>query len=108
MGGGVGFSLASTFPVDSAKGPSERRSAENLDMTPAQSRSARALVDLTQPDLATAAGLGLSTVVDFERRRRTVSDEAVQAIRTALEAAGVIFIDENGEGPGVRLRKERG
>ncbi|SFM61644.1 hypothetical protein SAMN05192568_104126 [Methylobacterium pseudosasicola] len=24
---------------------------------------------------------------------------------TALEAAGVIFIEENGEGPGVRLRK---
>jgi hypothetical protein len=27
--------------------------------------------------------------------------------RTALEAAGVIFIAENGEGPGVRLRKDR-
>jgi hypothetical protein len=30
------------------------------------------------------------------------------AIRAALEAAGVIFIDENGEGPGVRLRKKHG
>ncbi|MET4691245.1 hypothetical protein ABIA13_005753 [Sinorhizobium fredii] len=30
----------------------------------------------------------------------------MQAIRSALEAAGVIFIDENGEGPGVRLRKK--
>jgi len=29
------------------------------------------------------------------------------AIRAALEAAGVIFIDENGERPGVRLRKKR-
>jgi hypothetical protein len=28
------------------------------------------------------------------------------AIRAALESAGVIFVDENGEGPGVRLRKE--
>jgi hypothetical protein len=26
-------------------------------------------------------------------------------MRTALEAAGIIFIEENGEGPGVRLRK---
>lgn len=74
-------------------------------MTPAQSRSGRALVDLTQPKLADAAGLGLSTVVDFERQRRSVSDDAIQSMRKALEAAGVIFIDENGEGPGVRLRK---
>jgi hypothetical protein len=27
------------------------------------------------------------------------------AVRRALEAAGVVFIDENGDGPGVRLRK---
>jgi hypothetical protein len=33
------------------------------------------------------------------------SAEAVQAIRAALEAAGVIFVAENGDGPGVRLRK---
>jgi hypothetical protein len=26
-------------------------------------------------------------------------------MRRALESAGVIFVDENGEGPGVRLRK---
>jgi len=29
----------------------------------------------------------------------------VAAVRAALEAAGVIFVEENGEGPGVRLRK---
>ena len=74
-------------------------------MTPAQSRAGRALVDLTQPALAQSAGLGLSTVVDFERNRRPVSATAVRAMRTALEARGVVFIDENGEGPGVRLRK---
>jgi transcriptional regulator with XRE-family HTH domain len=76
-----------------------------LIISPAQCRSGRALVALTQPRLAEAAGLGLSTVVDFERDRRAVSDEAVRAISRALEAAGVIFIEENGEGPGVRLRK---
>ena len=74
-------------------------------LTPAQCRAARALLDLTQPRLAEGAGVGLSTIVDFERTRRTVSDEAVTAIRSALEAAGVIFVEENGEGPGVRLRK---
>jgi transcriptional regulator with XRE-family HTH domain len=74
-------------------------------MTPSQCRAARALIDLTQPDLAAAAGLGLSTVVDFERGRRLVSVESVSAIRAALETAGVEFIPENGGGAGVRLRK---
>jgi hypothetical protein len=49
--------------------------------------------------------LGLSTVVDFEKKRRQVSPESVTAIRRALVRAGVEFIDENGGGPGVRLRK---
>lgn len=60
---------------------------------------------MTQPQLADAAKLGLSTIVDFERDRRQVSGEAIIAIHTALGRAGVEFIDENGGGPGVRLRK---
>jgi transcriptional regulator with XRE-family HTH domain len=78
-----------------------------LIMTPAQCRAARALIEWTQPNLAEAAQLGLSTVVDFEKSRRAVSPEAVAAIRRALEEAGVIFVEENGEGPGVRLRKQQ-
>ena len=74
-------------------------------MTPSQCRAARALVDMTQPNLAKAAEVGLSTVVDFERSRRQVSLDAVAAIEKALSVAGVIFVEENGEGPGVRLRK---
>ncbi len=74
-------------------------------MKPAQCRAARALIEMTQPDLAKAASLGLSTVVDFERERRTVSESAIAAIRAALEGAGVIFVESNGEGAGVRLRK---
>lgn len=69
-------------------------------MKPSQSRAARALLDWTQPRLAEAAGLGLSTVVDFEKQRRIVSDDALTAIRSALEAAGVEFIN----GTGVKLR----
>jgi DNA-binding XRE family transcriptional regulator len=84
-------------------------STENVDhMTPSQCRGARALLDMTQPELATAAGLGLSTIVDFEKGRRPVSKDAIQAIYSALKRAGVDFIDENGGGPGVRLRKRTG
>src|SRR5437870_2518181 len=60
-------------------------------MTPAQSRAARALLDINQSELADMAGLGLSTVVDFERARRPVSREAVAAIQDALERAGISF-----------------
>lgn len=74
-------------------------------MTPAQCKAARALLEITQTELADLAKLGLSTVVDFERERRQVSSLAIEAIRGALIKIGVEFIDENGGGPGVRLRK---
>jgi transcriptional regulator with XRE-family HTH domain len=74
-------------------------------ITPAQSRAARGLLSITQTELARAAGLGPSTVIDFERERRVVAVQSVNAVRAALEAAGVIFLEENGEGPGVRLKK---
>ena len=74
-------------------------------MTPPQCRAARALLGWSQPKLADAAELGLSTIVDLERERRAVSERAIAAIRAALEDAGVEFIDPNGGGPGVRLTK---
>jgi transcriptional regulator with XRE-family HTH domain len=67
-------------------------------MTPAQCRAARALLGMTQSQLARAANLGLSTVVDFEKERRLVSDEASSAIRLALQRAGIEFTDGNGGG----------
>ena len=76
-------------------------------MTPAQSRAARALLEMNQSVLAQNAGLGLSTIVDFEKERRQVSEDAVLAIVAAFERAGIEFIEENGGGEGVRLRKPR-
>jgi transcriptional regulator with XRE-family HTH domain len=74
-------------------------------MTPGQCRAARALLDITQSQLARAAELGLSTIVDFEKERRTVSDEALKAMQSALQRAGIEFTD--GDGEGLRLRKAR-
>ena len=82
-------------------------STKNVDISPAQSRAGRALLEMTQTELAQLAELGLSTVVDFERQRRQVSPEAIEAIRDALKRSGIEFIDENGGGPGVRLRKRQ-
>src|SRR5262249_39368736 len=83
-------------------------STQNVDsVLPGQCRGARGLLGMTQPQLAHKAGLGLSTVVDFERSRRVVSKAAIEKIHHALKVAGIEFIPENGGGPGVRLRKKR-
>lgn len=73
---------------------------------PAQLRAARQLAGLSQGDVAARAGLSLPTVKRAESDLDvSVSAQAIASIRAVLEGAGVIFIDENGEGPGVRLRK---
>jgi hypothetical protein len=49
--------------------------------------------------------VGEATVRRFEQGRAVPIPATLAAIQRALEAAGVIFVEENGEGPGVRLRK---
>jgi transcriptional regulator with XRE-family HTH domain len=73
----------------------------------AQSRAARGLLDWSQAKLGARSNLSESTIRDFEKGRRTPGVNNLAAIRAALEAAGVIFVEENGEGPGVRLKKVR-
>lgn len=76
-------------------------------LSSAQIRAGRALLRWSARDLARKAALGLNTI-----RRAEVAEQAIAltaandiALRRTLEAAGVDFIDENGGGPGVRLRK---
>lgn len=79
----------------------KRLSTKIIDyITPAQCRAARALLGITQSELAEAASLGLSTVVDFEKGRRRVSSQAVKAIQDALKRIGIAF---NGGGAAVGL-----
>jgi len=76
-------------------------------LTSEQVRAARALLRIEQRDLAEASGVSLETIKRVERIPGAISAYAstVDAIQRALESAGVIFVAENGEGPGVRLRK---
>jgi hypothetical protein len=75
----------------------------------AQIRAARALVRWSAEDLARNSSVGVTTI----RRAELTDDETSMtaandlAVRRALEAAGVEFIDENGGGPGVRLRRPK-
>lgn len=79
-----------------------------IAILPAQCRGARGMLGWTQEDLARAAGVSRPTVKDFERGVRTPHTNNLLAIRAALETAGVEFIEENGGGAGVRLRKDQG
>ena len=78
-----------------------------MSILPSQCRAARALIDMDQAELARRAVVPRHIITDFENGSLTPSANNLAAIRAALEAVGVIFIDENGEGPGVRLRKAR-
>jgi len=60
---------------------------------------------MTQAQLARKSEVSLRTVISFELGEHRPMLANLRAIRSALETAGVIFIDANGEGPGVRLRK---
>ena len=75
----------------------------------AQIRAARGLLAWNQSKLAEASGLALSTIKRMETSDGILrgTAENVWKVQKALQDAGVIFIDENEEGPGVRLRKSR-
>ncbi len=78
-------------------------------ITVAQLRAARGLVGWSQARLADASGLALSTIKRMEGSDGLLRGNAgnVWKIQQALEEAGVIFIDADEEGPGVRLRGDR-
>ncbi|MDH4985047.1 helix-turn-helix transcriptional regulator [Aminobacter anthyllidis] len=71
----------------------------------AQCRAARAMLGWSQGELAEAASVSKTTVVDFERGTRTPHRNNLAAIRHALELAGIVFIPENGGGAGVRFAR---
>jgi hypothetical protein len=80
---------------------------KHKSLTSSQIRAARALVRWRAQDLARESSIGVATI-----RRAELSDSETSmtaandlAVRRTLEMAGVEFIDENGGGPGVRLRR---
>mgnify|MGYP000547099872 CR=1 FL=1 len=72
-----------------------------------QVKAARALLGWSQADLAVVSGVSEPTIKRLEAAGGILGGRAdtARAIRTAIEAAGVEFIPENGGGAGVRLRR---
>lgn len=62
-------------------------------MNVVQCRMARAALDWSQSDLAKASGVSARTVIRFEAGE-SVLPARVQAMRVALEAQGVVFLEE--------------
>ena len=76
-------------------------------ITSAQCRAARGLIGWSQQDLANEARVGIVTVHQLEAGTSQPRHATLDVIKRAFEAAGVVFIDENGGGAGVRLHKPR-
>ena len=85
----------------------EKVNKDRKPLTSAQMRAARSLIRWSAEDLARETALSVTTIRRAELSEGETSMTAANdlAVRRALEAAGVVFIDENGDGPGVRLRK---
>ncbi|WP_256372889.1 helix-turn-helix transcriptional regulator [Breoghania sp. L-A4] len=72
-------------------------------MLAVQCKMARAALGLGIRDLAKLAAVSPDTIARLERGEE-LKPRTVGAVRLALEVMGVTFIDQNGDGPGVRLK----
>jgi predicted transcriptional regulator len=74
-----------------------------------QVKAARALLAWSQERLAAAAEVSIPTIKRLEAQDGPLGGrtETGTKILSALESAGVEFLDEDGSGPGVRIRKHR-
>lgn len=75
-------------------------------ITPAQFRAARALLGLSQEEVASAAQVSKRTVVSLETGRKTLK-ATENSVMMALIEAGVLFTPAmTGEGPGVKFARD--
>ncbi len=62
----------------------------------AQCRAARALLNWSQPDLATRCDIHVQTISNFEKESSTPSKTTLEKIMTVLQLEGIVFIDDDG------------
>jgi len=73
-------------------------------LTAAQCRAARAMVEWSVERLSEASAVDPQTIRQFEARFRRPDEKTLRRLRITLEAAGVLFVPENGRGAGVRFK----
>jgi transcriptional regulator with XRE-family HTH domain len=76
-------------------------------ITSGQIRAARALLDWTRAELSDKSGVGISALMRLESSSGVPGGhlKTLEAVRNAIEKAGIEFIGSPNDGPGVRLRK---
>lgn len=72
-------------------------------LTPAQCRAARGWLDWNQKDLAERASVSMSTIRDFESGKRTPIANNLEALRRAIDAAGVQLVFRKGKPVGIAV-----
>jgi transcriptional regulator with XRE-family HTH domain len=72
-------------------------------LTPAQCRAARGWLDWNQKDLAERAKVSMSTIRDFESGKRMPIANNLDALRRAIEAAGVQLVARKGRPVGIAV-----
>jgi transcriptional regulator with XRE-family HTH domain len=81
-------------------------SDEDVPLTPEQVRAARQLLGWSRTRLAARIGVThTAAIARYENGKGLARYLDLAVVHTVLESAGIIFVDENGDGPGVRLRK---
>jgi transcriptional regulator with XRE-family HTH domain len=75
-----------------------------MEISPAQCRAARALLNWTQDKLAVKTGVALKTIRGFESGRRNPLGVTRAAIKQALEQAGIEFLDGDRKMPTYTLQ----
>jgi predicted transcriptional regulator len=76
--------------------------------TPDQLRAARALLNWSQDDLASAAGVAVMMIKNYERHLSDPRLSSMTKLKATLEGAGVVFIDAtDSSGAGVRWAAPR-
>jgi len=69
-------------------------------------RAARALLGLTQAEVAQHASVAVKTIADFERGATVPQDRTLRDIQRAFEEMGVEFLFEDGRAVGLRFKRE--
>jgi len=76
-------------------------------MKPIQCKMARVALNWGVRDLAREADVSPDTVARFERGEQ-LRAATITKLRATMERGGVVFIPQDGLGPGVRLREPVG
>jgi predicted transcriptional regulator len=74
-------------------------------LTAQQIRGARAMLGLTQGDLAHQAGIPAAALDQIESGMANPKPATLRLVKAALERAGIAFIEADGRGPGLRLKQ---